>query len=56
MGFTVDPFGQDFKGMNPPTKEMMKLTLEQKLAHGGYPVLRRMMDNIYFPVDFLPIS
>ena len=25
----------------------MKLTLEQKLAHGGHPVLRWMMDNIY---------
>lgn len=33
--------------MSPPTKERMKLTLEQKLAHGGHPVLRWMMDNIY---------
>ena len=29
----------------------MKLTLEQKLAHGGYPVLRWMMDNIYIRND-----
>ena len=35
MGFTVVPFGQGFKDMNPPTKELMKLTLEKKLAHGG---------------------
>ena len=34
-------------GPSPPTKELMKLTLEQKLAHGGHPVLRWMMDNIY---------
>ena len=27
MGFTVVPFGQGFKDMNPPTKELMKLTL-----------------------------
>ena len=47
MGFTVVPFGQGFKDMSPPTKELMKLTLEQKLAHGGHPVLRWMMDNIY---------
>ena len=40
MGFTVVPFGQVFKDMSPPTKELMKLTLEQKLAHGGHPVLR----------------
>ena len=40
MGFTVVPFGQGFKDMSPPTKELMKLTLEKKIAHGGYPVLR----------------
>lgn len=33
--------------MSPPTKEIMKLTLEEKLAHGGNPVLRWMMDNIF---------
>ena len=40
MGFTVVPFRQGFKDMSPPTKELMKLTLEQKIAHGGHPVLR----------------
>lgn len=30
MGFTVVPFGQGFKDMSPLTKELMKLTLEQK--------------------------
>lgn len=29
MGFTVVPFGQGFKDMSPPTKELMKLTHEQ---------------------------
>jgi hypothetical protein len=51
MGFTVVPFGQGFKDMSQPTKELMKLTLEQKLAHGGHPVLRWMMDNIYIRTD-----
>lgn len=51
MGFTVVPFGQGFKDMNPPTKELMKLTLEQKIAHGGHPVLRWMMDNIFIKTD-----
>jgi len=32
MGFTVVPFGQGFKDMSPPTKELMKLTLEKKIA------------------------
>ena len=51
MGFTVVPFGQGFKDMSPPTKELMKLTLERKIAHGGHPVLRWMMDNIYIRTD-----
>lgn len=51
MGFTVVPFGQGFKDMSPPTKELMKLTLEKKLAHAGQPVLRWMMDNIFIRTD-----
>lgn len=51
MGYTVVPFGQGFKDMSPPTKELMKLTLEQKLAHDGHPVLCWMMDNIYIRTD-----
>lgn len=51
MGFTVVPFGQGFKDMSPPTKELMKLTLEKKLAHGGHPVLRWMMANIFIRTD-----
>lgn len=51
MGFTVVPFGQGFKDMSPPTKELMKLTLEQKIAHGGHPVLRWMTDNIFICTD-----
>ena len=47
MGFTVVPVGQGFKDMSPPTKELMKLTLEERLAHGGHPVLQWMMDNIF---------
>lgn len=51
LGFTVVPFGQGFKDMSPPSKELMKLTLEKKLAHGGQPVLRWMMDNIFVRTD-----
>ena len=51
MGFTVVPFGQGFKDMSPPTKELMKLTLEKKIAHRGQPVLRWMMDNIFIRKD-----
>ena len=51
MGFTVVPFGQGFKDMSPPTKELMKLVLEEKIAHGGHPVLRWMMDSIFIRTD-----
>lgn len=51
MGFTVVPFGQGFKDMSPPTKELMKLTLEQRITHGGHPVLRWNMDNIFVRTD-----
>ena len=29
----------------------MKLTLERRIAHGGHPVLRWMMDNIFIRTD-----
>ena len=51
MGFTVVPFGQGFKDMSPPTKELMKLVLEQKIVHGGNIPLRWMMDNVYVRTD-----
>ena len=51
MGFEVCAMGQGFASMSPPTKELMKLTLEKKIAHGGHPVLRWNMDNIYIRQD-----
>ena len=37
--------------MSPQTKELMKLTLEKKIAHGGHPVMRWMADNIFIRTD-----
>jgi phage terminase large subunit-like protein len=51
MGLTVVPFGQGFKDMSPPTKELMKLVLEKRIAHGGHPVLRWNVDNIFIRRD-----
>jgi len=51
MGFTVVPFGQGFKDMSPPTKELMRLILSKQIAHGGNPVLRWMADNIVVRTD-----
>ena len=51
MGFTVVPFGQGYKDMSPATKELMKLVLEKRIKHGGHPVLRWMMDNVFVRQD-----
>ena len=50
-GFTMVPFGQGFKDMSPPTKELMRIVLEHNLCHGGHPVLRWNMDNAYVRTD-----
>lgn len=51
LGFTLVQFGQGYRDMSPPTKELMKLTLEQKIVHNGHPVLRWNMDNIFIKRD-----
>ncbi len=50
-GFTMVPFGQGFKDMSPPTKELMRIVLEHNLCHGGHPVLRWNMDNAFVRTD-----
>ena len=51
LGFTVIPFGQGFKDMSPPTKELMNLVLAKQIKHDGNPVLHWMMDNVCVRVD-----
>ena len=50
-GFTVVPFGQGYASMSPPPKELLKLVLEERIAHGGHPVLRWMVDNVTVRTD-----
>lgn len=50
-GFTMTPFGQGYRDMSPPTKELMRLVLERRIAHGGHPVLRWNMDNAFVRTD-----
>jgi len=47
----VVPFGQGFVSMSPPTKELMTLVLQQKIRHGGHPVLRWNADNLVVAQD-----
>ena len=50
-GFTMVGFGQGFASMAGPTKELLRLVLDEKLAHGGHPVLRWMADNVVVSQD-----
>ena len=50
-GLTMVPFGQGFRDMSPPTKELYKLTLGKRIAHTGHPVLRWCMDNVVVRTD-----
>jgi phage terminase large subunit-like protein len=45
-GMTVIPVRQNFQNMSAPTKEVARLVLDQKLHHGGNPVLRWMADSV----------
>ena len=50
-GLEMVSMGQGFISMSNPTKDLMRLALEQKLAHNGQPVLRWCMDNIVVRTD-----
>lgn len=50
-GIEMDGFGQGFASMNAPTKELEKMILLGKVAHGGHPVLRWMCSNIMLKTD-----
>lgn len=50
-GFTMVQFRQGFISMSQPTKELMRLVLAQRLAHGANPVLRWMADNLVVSTD-----
>jgi phage terminase large subunit-like protein len=51
MGLTMVPFGQGFASMSSPTKELMKLVLEKRIAHGGNEPLAWMADNVTVRTD-----
>ena len=46
VGLTLVQFGQGFASMSGPMKELEKLVLQHRLAHGNNPVLTWMADNL----------
>lgn len=50
-GFEVVAYGQGFKDMTAPTKELLRLVTDGSLRHGGHPVLRWMAANMSTETD-----
>jgi phage terminase large subunit-like protein len=50
-GASVVEFGQGFRSMSEPTKELEKLVTARQLAHGNNPVLRWMASNVSVEED-----
>jgi phage terminase large subunit-like protein len=50
-GLVMVEFGQGFASMSPPMKELERLVMSHKLAHGNNPVLNWMADNVVATLD-----
>jgi phage terminase large subunit-like protein len=50
-GLTCVEFGQGFASMSPPMKELERLVMSHKIAHGNNPVLNWMADNVVINLD-----
>ncbi|MBL4654093.1 MAG: hypothetical protein JKY53_14710, partial [Flavobacteriales bacterium] len=50
-GAPMVQFGQGYKDMSPPTKEMGKIVKSGELRHGGNPVMRWMVGNVVITMN-----
>ena len=50
-GLTMIPFGQGFKDMSPPTKQIFAIVLKNQIIHNNHPVLRWNFDNVHVEID-----
>ena len=50
-GLTMVDFGQGYRSMSEPTKELEALHIAHRIAHGGHPVLDWMAQNITVETD-----
>ena len=50
-GFVVIEFGQGFRSMSYPTKELMRLILEKQIAHNGNDAMNWMLENMVVKTD-----
>jgi phage terminase large subunit-like protein len=50
-GIFTERFGMGYSSMSSPTKEVMRLVKQKRIAHGGHPILRWNFDNIVVQTD-----
>jgi phage terminase large subunit-like protein len=50
-GLTMVEVRQGFKSMSPPMKEIEQICMGKKIIHGGHPVLRWNVGNVYVKMD-----
>ena len=50
-GVEMAPFGQGFRSMSAPTKELEKLILGEQIIHNGNPVMSWMLSNVAIQED-----
>lgn len=50
-GANMVEFGQGYRSMSEPTKELERLIISKQLAHGGHPVLRWMASHVAAEMD-----
>ncbi len=50
-GFTMIPFGQGYRDMSPPTKQIYAEVLKKNIIHNGNPVLRWNFSNVCIETD-----
>lgn len=51
LGFTMSPFGQGFRSMSTPSKELESMVVDKRINHGGNPVLNWMIGNVKIQID-----
>jgi phage terminase large subunit-like protein len=50
-GMVMNKFGQGYKSMSTPTKDIERLVIGEKVRHGGNPVLRWNFSNVEIQKD-----
>jgi len=51
LGLAMVQFGQGYRSMSPPLKDLERMVAKRQIAHGDHPVLTWMADNMVVSMD-----